>query len=107
MTSRVVTALRAAYPIVLVVCGSIAVGRIMLGGLAFVAAHQAGLLPRHDRLLVVTGAPVVRTVIEFGFSFLTIGLSVVLLVAGRRDRSLRLLGLAVLATGGTGNLWTG
>ena len=82
---------RAAYAMVVVVCGALAIGRLLLGGLAFATAGPES---------------VARTLVEFGFSLLTIGLGIAILISGRRDRSMRLLGLAMLTAGGTGNLWT-
>jgi hypothetical protein len=46
--------------------------------------------------------PVAQSPAGFGFSILTLGLGAVLLASGRRDRSMRLLGIAMLATAGTG-----
>ena len=123
MTSRggsapwVVSGRRAAYAMVITVCGVLAIGRLLVGGFAFVVARSAGLrnaLARpsagawgHGLLVAAAGREsVAQTLVEFGFSLLTIGLGAAILISGRRDRSMRLLGLAMLAAGGTGNLWT-
>jgi len=106
---------RFAYAAVVAICGGLTTGRLFLGGFAFVAARSAGLRDTLARagvwgpglLAAAAGRePVAQTLIEFGFSFLTVGLGATILITGRRDRSMRLLGLAMLAAGGTGNLWT-
>ncbi|MGX6606115.1 sensor histidine kinase [Micromonosporaceae bacterium Da 78-11] len=81
-------ALRLAYRTVLVVCAVTVTGRLVLGG------------------LVVGREPGRQAAVEFGLALLTVGLGVAVLIAGRRDLSLRLLGLALLATGGVGDRWT-
>jgi signal transduction histidine kinase len=112
-----VAGLRAAYALMLSVCGVLAIGRILLGGLAFIAAGSAGLrdaLARpsagtwgHALLAAAAGRePAAQTLIEFAVSLVTVGLGGALLISGRRDTSMRLLGLAMLAAGGTCNLWT-
>jgi signal transduction histidine kinase len=109
-TPRFGPALRAAYTIVLTVCGVIAIGRLLLGGLAFVAARSAGmheaLGPAYKSIAQAAAKEPVRQLFEFGFSLLDLGLGVAILVSGRRDRPMRLLGLAMIAVGGTCNLWT-
>jgi signal transduction histidine kinase len=101
---------RVAYTIVLVVCGVIAVGRVLLGGLAFVAARFAWM---HDALgwtyglftwTAATGLAR-QTLFEFGFNLLDLALGVAILISCGSDRSMRLLGLAMIAVGGTCNLW--
>jgi signal transduction histidine kinase len=103
-------AVRAAYTIVLAVCGVIAIVRLLLGGLAFVVARSAGL---HEALGSAYGSitwagmeSTQQALFEFGFSILNLGLGVAILVSRGHDRPMRLLGLAMIAVGGTCNLWT-
>jgi signal transduction histidine kinase len=110
-TSRSALAVRAAYPIVLTVCGVIAIGRVVLGGFVFVAARFAGTYethgPAYGLISRATATALTRqTLFEFGFSLLDLGLGVAILVSCGRDRHTRLLGLAMIAVGGTCNLWT-
>ena len=117
MTSPGRSALRAGWLSTIAVCGVVAIGRLLLGGSALVAARSTGLRDALGRapaggwarglLAAAAGRePVAQTLIGFGVSLVTIGLGVALLTSGRRDRSLRPLGLAMLAAGGTGDLWT-
>jgi signal transduction histidine kinase len=92
--SLLAAGLRVAYTTALIACGVLATGRLLVGGLAVAAARSAGRVP------------VAQTLAELGLGILTIGLGAASLISGRRDRSMRLLGLALLATGGTGNLST-
>jgi signal transduction histidine kinase len=92
--SLVAAGLRAAYTTALAVCGVLAIGRLVVGGFALVAARSAGRVP------------VAQALAELGLGVLTISLGAASLISGRRDRSMRLLGLAMFAAGGTGNPWT-
>ena len=88
--SLVAAGLRAAYTTLLAGCVVLTIGRLVVGGFAVAAGR----------------VPVTQTLAGFGLSILTIGLGAASLTSGRRDRSMRLLGLAMIAAGGTGNLWT-
>jgi signal transduction histidine kinase len=110
-TSRSRPAVRAAYTIVLTVCGVIAIGRVLLGGFVFVAARFPGmheaLGPAYGLISRAAATELTRqTLFEFGFSLLDLGLGVAILVSCGRDRHTRLLGLAMIAVGGTCSLWT-
>jgi signal transduction histidine kinase len=110
-TPRSGLAISAAYTIVLSVCGGIAIVRVLLGGLVFFAARSAGmheaLGPAYGLITQAVATELTRqTLFEFGFSLLDLGLGVAILVSCGRDRPMRLFGLAMIAVGGTCNLWT-
>jgi signal transduction histidine kinase len=104
-------AVRITYAIILTVCGVVAISRLLLGALAFVAARSPGvraaLAPADGLTAAAAGKePAVQTLIEFGFSVVEVGLGVAILLFRGQARHMRLLGLAMIAIGGTGNLWT-
>jgi signal transduction histidine kinase len=107
--------LLAAYWLVLAVCTVTSLGRLLIGGLAFVAARSAAV---RDALSTPSPAPWARAIldvatpqeparqalVDFGFSLACLGLGVGILATRRRQWSMRLLGLAMLAAAGTSNL---
>jgi signal transduction histidine kinase len=84
VTSRV---FRVAYAGMVVICGSLALGRLLTESFRVIAGGARA------------GA---GTVAELGCGLLTLGLGTAILVAGRRDRSMRLFALALLAGAGSG-----
>jgi hypothetical protein len=104
-----------AYWLVLAVSTLVSLGRLLLGGLAFLAARSATL---RDVLSASSPNPVARGIlypvphpeptpqalVDFGFSLACLGLGVVILVTRRGVWSMRLLALALLAVAGTSNL---
>jgi signal transduction histidine kinase len=83
MTSRI---FHVAYAVMVVICGSLALARLLIEGFLVILGGyraDAGLLA------------------ELGCGLLTLGLGVAILVSGRRDRSMRLFALALLAGAGS------
>jgi len=114
-TPRLAPALSAAYWGVVAACAAVSIGRLVVGTLAVVASASAGF--RHGLATLSTspwvqgvvaaagGAePTGQTLVDFACSLLSLGLGVAMLASRRRDWSMRLLGLAMLAVAGTCNL---
>ena len=107
--------LLAAYWLVLAACTLLSLGRLLVGGLAFVVARSAAL---RDALSTPSPNPWVRAIldaaehqepyrqalVDYGFSLACLSLGVAILVTRHGTWSMRLVGLAMLAASGTGNL---
>jgi signal transduction histidine kinase len=107
--------LLAAYWLVLAACTLLSLGRLLVGSLAFVLARSAAL---RDALSTRSPNPWVRAIldaaahqepyrqalVDYGFSLACLSLGVAILVTRRGTWSMRLVGLALLAASGTGNL---
>jgi signal transduction histidine kinase len=107
--------LLAVYWLVLAVATLVSLGRLLLGGLAFLAARspmlrEALTTPSPNPVVrgilqpVIRPEPTPQALVDFGFSLACLGLGVVILVTRRGVWSMRLLALALLALAGTSNL---
>src|SRR3954447_10592902 len=107
--------LLAVYWLLLAVATLVFLGRLLLGGLAFLAARspmlrEALTTPSPNPVVrgilqpVIRPEPIPQALVDFGFSLACLGLGVVILVTRRGVWSMRLLALALLALAGTSNL---
>lgn len=95
--------IRLTYRILTLVLGTLTAARLLLGLFAF--ALPAGVRERWLPAVSALHAPAAQTLVELGSSLLAAGLGVALLLPFRRDRPVRLVGVTLLAFGGTGTLW--